>query len=63
MSTTNASIHFDPETGCPTTADGEQIVAKSWLEEAVPARGYKNVVHNHDFRVPFKILQEATQNL
>ena len=52
--------HFDPETGCPTTAHGEQIVANSWLEEA--ARGKTDVIHNHDFRIPYTMLQAATQD-
>jgi hypothetical protein len=62
MSTNEVGPHFDPETGCPTTNEGERIVARSWLEEAVPARGDKDIIHEHDFRVPFKILEEATHN-
>ena len=53
--------NFDPETGCPRTAKGEQIVAKSWLEEAVPTSG-EDMVHVHDFRVSFNTIQQATQN-
>jgi hypothetical protein len=55
--------HFDPETGCPCTEQGESIVAKSWLEEAVPVSGDKDgVVHEHDFRVPYSTIQQATQD-
>jgi serine/threonine protein kinase len=55
-------FHFHPETGLPITVEGEQIVARSWLEEAVPASGDNDVVHEHDFRVPYKILAEATHD-
>ena len=61
MSFNEAGPHFDADTGVPTTAEGELIVARSW-QEPVPARGNKDVIHEHDFRVPYEILEEATHN-
>ena len=44
---------FDPHTGCPCTAEGEQMVADSWLDETVNSTAA--------VRVPYQTVRTTTR--